>query len=95
MSFLSPTLPCVKARIQRCEQVVNFKTKMKVIEEMGRFLRETLCSAEPDPEECGHETCLPCTGGEVGNCMRQGVVYAMTCLECKGMEKPELVQYVG
>ena len=42
----------LKARIQRCEQALNFKTKVKVIEEMGRSLRETLCSAEPDHEGC-------------------------------------------
>ena len=59
----------LKARLTRAETNLKYPSRTKVVEQMGRSLRETLCRAEPDPQHCGRGDCFPC-GSAPGACMR-------------------------
>ena len=71
--------------------------KIKMIERGGSTLKQLLCRSNPwATDGCGRgEQCFPCKeeGGAGGNCQLEGVVYKITCQECKmrGVDS----EYVG
>ena len=57
---------------------------------MGRSLRELLVKKDPAAEHYSREACFPCPY-KVGVCMRQGVIYRITCNKCKDEGKKDAV----
>ena len=72
----------LKAKMSKAEANLKYPSRTKFVEEVGRSLREMMCRAEPDPQHCGRRGYFPCSSAP-GACMRQGGLYAITCLECK------------
>ena len=80
----------LKQKLQEKESKNDFQRKIKYVESLGLSLANVLCKKDPAPTHCGCQDCFPC-GTKVGQCMRQGVVYKITCLTCQA--KGEEVVY--
>ena len=61
--------------------------RVRMVERGGTTLKDILCRTNPwATDGCGRgDSCFPCRGegGRGGNCQREGVVYKITCQECK------------
>ena len=91
--FIPHTLEgTLRSRLNRMEESLNFNTRFKYIEELGRSARELVIKKDPDPEACGRRDCFPCES-KPGTCQRGGVVYRVTCGTCE--TKGENVYYIG
>ena len=63
---------------------------IKFVERAGLSLSDMLVDSNPwGDQECGRKGCFICRGVKRGirNCMKEGVVYNITCEECKSKEK--------
>ena len=71
--------------------------KIKMVERGGTTLKQLLCRYNPWANEgCGRgNKCFPCKeeGGAGGNCQKEGIVYKITCQECKS--KGVSSEYIG
>ena len=61
--------------------------KIKMVERGGTTLKQILCRSNPWVKEgCGRgNDCFPCRGegGAGGNCQQEGIVYKISCEQCK------------
>ena len=61
--------------------------RIKMVERGGTTLKDILCKNNPwAAEGCGRgQDCFPCRGeaGKCGRCQQEGIVYRITCEECK------------
>ena len=71
--------------------------RVKFVERGGTTLKQVLCRPNPwATEGCGRgDLCFPCRaeGGKGGNCQKEGIVYKITCQECK--RKQVSSHYIG
>ena len=71
--------------------------RMKIVERGGTKLKDILCRNNPwSTEGCGRgEECFPCKSqpGRDGKCQKEGIVYKITCEECK--MRGICAEYVG
>ena len=63
---------------------------IKFIERAGVSIADTLVDSNPwGDAKCGRQDCFICKGekGGIRYCMKEGVLYNITCEECKACEK--------
>ena len=71
---------------------------IRMVEQGGTKLCSILC--KPDPwagGRCGRSDCLPCAcaeEGKGGKCMRENILYTLTCQDCK-VNSSTLALYTG
>ena len=83
----------LKARLTEMERKQPYERKLKFVEQMGSSVGDILVKKDIGGGACGRQDCFPCTSGDTGKCMNQGVVYQITCGTCK--EKKIEVSYIG
>ena len=83
----------LKRMLTEMEEKLPFPRKWKYIDRSGKSLGDMLITKDPWAGDCGREKCFPCTSGETGRCMKQGVLYTITCINCE--EKGKKAQYWG
>ena len=71
----------LKNRLGVMETNLSFRTRYSCVEMTGRTLAQVLVRKDLISERCGHPKGFPCqTGG--GVCIRQEVLYRITCQTC-------------
>ena len=73
----------LKTRIAKIEEELQFRGRVKYVEELVTTMGELLGRPDPWGGHCGRLSCFPCRTQE-GKCHSQGVVYEITCMICKG-----------
>ena len=61
-----------------------------MVEKARRSIKSMIQRSDPfQPERCDRESCLVCDAGGKGSCDKEGVTYAITCVDCaeKGVER--------
>ena len=89
---------CKIIRTAEIELGKILSTKVKVVEETGKYLRDIF--HKPDPWAgmgCDREKCLICsqieTDNNPGNCRKHSVEYTTTCIPCQ--KNGVITQYKG
>ena len=75
----------LRRKLTQMEAGLNLTGVVKYVEELGPSLSEELVTKDPWAKDgCGRERCLPCRVDRgKGKCMRQGVVYTLSCTTCR------------
>ena len=66
------------------------RLKIRVVEKAGRSIKSMLQRSDPfRAEKCGRQLCLVCGTDGKGSCDKEGITYAITCVDCaeKGVER--------
>ena len=71
----------LKNRLGVMETNLSFRTRYSYVEMTGRTLAQVLVRKDFISEKCGLPMCFPCQT-EGGVCLRQGVLYRITCQTC-------------
>ena len=79
------------SRIQAIERMNSQRcVRFRVVETGGVSVKSLLQRSSPWPKtQCGRPECFACQREKGGDCMRSGVTYKITCLECKAEYKGE------
>ena len=58
--------------------------KVKMVSRGGTALQNVLCNKNPwQKEGCGRHNCFVCGSGNPGGCQKEGILYSITCQECR------------
>ena len=72
----------LKKELMEMEDNMPYLRKVKFVEAMVPTIGDQVIMKDPASGKCGRETCLLCES-QPGKCMRQGLVYSITCNTCK------------
>ena len=66
---------------------------MRYVERGGTTVERLIHTKDPWAGTCARPDCFLCTTGKPGSCMKQGIVYKISCITC--LDADRKTDYIG